>query len=295
VWQDGVKAGMDIRDVKVPACLPDNETTRTDLCDYFEKIQQFDKFAAEMLAMLEASGQLDNTIVVMSGDNGMPFPRCKATLYDLGTRVPLAIRWGDKVPGGRTVEDFVSLCDLAPTFLEAAGLKPAQVMTGRTLLPILASNKSGQVEPARDHVLTAMEQHVFAYPSRAIRTADYLYVVNFGPANWRTGQGDGPVPTYEFTYRHWPSGAEAFSFNIDPSPTKQFMLLHPDDPAVKPVYGLSFGQRPEEELYDLKADPGQLKNVADAPGNAEIKQNLRARLEAELQASEDPRILVERP
>lgn len=291
VWQDGVKSGMDIEEVRVPAGLPDNETTRTDLCDYYEKIQQFDGFAEEILALLQESGELENTIVVMSGDNGLPFPRCKATLYDTGTQVPLAIRWGAKVPGGRTVDDFVSLCDLAPTFLEAAGLKPAGEMTGKSLLPILASEKSGRVEPARDHVLTGMEQHVFPHPARAIRTDDYLYVVNFGPANWNTGRGDGPAPSYDFTHQHWPSGAEAFSFNMDPSPTKQFMLRHPNHPSVKPVYALSFGPRAGEELYDLKADPHQLRNVADDPARSEIKQKLRERLERELKSSKDPRML----
>ncbi len=294
VWKDGVKSGMDIEKVKVPACLPDNDTTRIDLCDYYERIQQFDLFAAEMLALLEQNGELENTIVVMSGDNGMPFPRCKATLYDQGTHVPLAIHWGAKVPGGRTVEDFVSLCDLAPTFLEAAGLEPADVMTGKSLLPILTSEKSGQVELERDLVLTGMEQHVFHYPSRAIRTADYLYIRNFNPANWRTGRGDGPLPSYDFTHRHWPSGAEAFSYNMDPSPTKQFMLHHPKDASVRPVYALSFGRRPEEELYDLKVDPAQLNNVAYDSAQAPITRMLRERLDKELKASQDPRVTAGR-
>lgn len=289
VWRDGVKTGMNIDDVEVPACLPDNETTRTDICDYYEKIQRFDAYAAEILATLEENGELDNTFVVMSGDNGLPFPRCKATLYDTGTRVPLAIRWGGKVPAGRKIRDFVSLCDLAPTFVEAAGLTAAEQMTGKTLLPLLTSTKSGQVDPSRDHVLTAMERHVFPYPSRAIRTADFLYVMNFRPADWPTGQGSGPPPTYDFTIRHWPMDAEAFSFNVDPSPTKQFMLHHPEDPTVKPLYDLSFGRRKKEELYDLKIDPEQLKNVAGTSAYSQIEQTLETRLKAALKANADPR------
>jgi len=292
VWQDGVKSGMNPDDVAVPACLPDTETTRIDLCDYYERIGQFDRFATEMLALLEESDELENTIVVMSGDNGMPFPRCKATLYDQGTHVPLAIRWGAKAQGGRRVDDLVSLCDLAPTLLAAAGIEAPDQMTGRSLLPLLESNTSGQADAARDHVLTGVERHVFATPARAIRTADHLYIRNFNPNTWETGQGDGPVPIYDFSRRHWPSGAEAFSYNVDPSPTKQFMLLNPEHAAVTPVYDLAFGRRPEEELYDLSVDPEQVNNVANNPAYGDAKQALAARLEAELKASADPRILL---
>lgn len=286
---EGVKSGMDAANVEVPACLPDNETTRADLCDYYLMVQRFDKMAADMIALVEEADELDNTIVVMSGDNGLPFPRCKATLYDTGTRVPLAIRWGAKVKGGRTLKDFVSLCDIAPTFLEAAGINPPEEMTGRALTPILLSEASGRIDPTRDHVLTGMERHVFPNPSRAIRTADFLYISNFEPETWRTGRGDGPPPTYDFTERHWPSGAEAFSFNVDPSPTKQFMWHHPEDSTVKGAFALAFGRRPTEELYDLKNDPDQLRNVAGQAEYEETRQELHRALEAELQSTNDPR------
>ena len=112
-------------------------------------MQRFDRHLGRLLETLEKAGELDNTIVVVTSDNGMPFPRCKANLYDLGTHVPLAIRWPGKIKAGRIVEDFVSLEDLAPTFLEVAGLKPPAAMTGRSLLNVLTSEKSGQVDPAK--------------------------------------------------------------------------------------------------------------------------------------------------
>ncbi|TWU38378.1 sulfatase-like hydrolase/transferase [Novipirellula artificiosorum] len=84
-----------------------------------------------------------------------------------------------------------NLCDLAPTFLESAGLKPPGQMTGRSLMPILESNKAGQVDPMRTFVLTGMERHVYSYPSRALRTKDYLYIRNFDPENWPTGEIEG--------------------------------------------------------------------------------------------------------
>ena len=130
----GVRAGMDPAKVQVPAVFPDTPEVRSDICDYFFEIQRFDRQIGEMLELIEKAGQLDNTLVVITSDNGMPFPRAKANLYDLGTRMPLAIRWPKRIPGGRTVDDFVNLTDLAPTFLEAAGLTPPEAMTGRSLL-----------------------------------------------------------------------------------------------------------------------------------------------------------------
>jgi len=239
-------------------------------------------------------GLLDRTIVVISGDNGMPFPRCKATLYDMGTHVPLAIRWGKEIATrGRTVTDFVTLCDIAPTLLEAAHIVPPPVMTGRSLLPILHSNQAGRVDASRDHVLTGIERHVFQTPCRAIRTDDFLYIRNFGPENWPTGRGEGPPPTYDFTKKHWPSGAEAFSYNSDPSPTKQYMQQNADNQAVAPYCKLAFGPRPAEELYDLKNDPDQMNNVAGEPQYESKRKRLRERLDTGLQKSGDPRIVAE--
>jgi len=289
----GVKSGIKLSDVKVPACLPDNEIVRSDVADYLWEVQRFDREVGEVMARLETMGELDNTIVVVSGDNGMPFPRCKATLYDQGTRVPLAIRWGTKVHRGRTVSDFVSLCDLAPTFLEAAGVKPSDQITGRSLMPVLLSKNSGQIDPKRTFVLTGMEQHVYPYPARALRTKDYLYIRNFNPESWPTGEVKGHNPRYNFASESWPVESDAFSFNIDPSPSKQFLRLHRHDADTKPFVDLVFSQRPQEELYNLAEDPDQLHNVAQDPKYAKARQRLCRKLDVELIKSNDPRLAVE--
>ena len=274
----GVASGMKLADVRVPACLPDNETTRSDLCDYFFAVQRFDRDTGEIIKAIEDAGELDNTLVVVSGDNGLPFPRCKSNLYDTGTNVPLAVRWPAKVKGGRVVEDFVSLTDLCPTFLEAAVLKPLECMTARSFMNVLAAKSGGQVDATRDHVLTGMERHANAragnvgYPMRAYRTAEYLYIRNFAPDRWPAGDPEA--------YR-----------DIDGGPTKSYMLAHREDPAVKPLFELACGKRPAEELYDLKADPAQLKNVAGDPAYAETLKKLSAALTAELKATGDPRIV----
>ena len=290
----GQRSGIDLSKVAVPACLPDNETVRSDVADYLWEVQRFDREVGEIVASLKAIGELENTILVVSGDNGMPFPRCKATLYDQGTRVPLAICWGAMVRGNRKVEDFVSLCDLAPTFLEAAGLSPSPQMTGRSLMPILASDEAGTVDPSRSFVLTGVEKHVYPYPKRALRTRDFLYIRNFEPGKWPTGEKNGGMQQYDFVKTSWPTDPGAFSFAIDPSPSKQFLRLNRDHPEIKVFTNLSFARRPVHELYDLKNDPDQLRNIADDPAYAQVLQQLQQQLEAELVRSNDPRVVAEK-
>jgi len=275
----GAASGMKLTDVSVPPCLPDSETVRSDLCDYYWEVQRFDGEVGEMLEALAAAGELDNTLVVISGDNGLPFPRCKSNLYDLGTHVPLAVRWPKRVKGGRVIEDFVSLADLAPTFCQAAGVAPPAEMTARSFLDVITGAKAGRVDPKRDHVLTGKERHTKAqagssagYPSRAIRTHEYLYIRNFKPDRW-------------------PAGTPEVFRDIDNSPSKKYMMAHRSDPKVARLFELAFGKRPAEELYDLSADPGQLNNVADRPEHAEVKAKLAKALMAELKATKDPRAL----
>ncbi len=287
-WQASLRSDLDLESIEVPPYLPDNETTRTDLGDYYLTVQQLDHFAGEILNKLEKAGELENTIIVMTGDNGMPFPRAKATLFDSGTRVPLAIRWGAKVKGSREITDFVNLTDLAPTFLEATGLPVPDTMTGRSLLSTLTSEQSGQVEEHRTYVLTGMERHVYPYPSRAIRTRDFLYIRNFAPEQWPPGKAKGDEPVFDFTKTPWPTQSGAFSHNIDPGPTKQWMRLN-----ESPQNAQAFGRKPAEELYDLKIDPHQLTNLlatAEFRISIELKRKeLATRLVDELRASHDPR------
>ena len=174
-------AGIQLSSVTLPPHFPDTPEARGDLADYYAQVQRFDQQIGSLVKSLKQRGELDSTIFVVTSDNGMPFPRAKATLYDLGTQAPLAIRWGNAVPKNRRVSDFVSLCDLAPTFLEIAGLPIPKQMTGRSLLPILRSSKQGQVDPHREFVLTGLERHCFSYPSRALRDASHLFIRNYAP------------------------------------------------------------------------------------------------------------------
>ncbi|MBS0207707.1 MAG: sulfatase [Planctomycetes bacterium] len=284
----GVGRGMKLADVRVPSCFPDNELVRSDVADYYFEVERFDREVGEAISQLEATGELDNTIIVMTGDHGMPFPRGKSNLYDLGCHVPLVLRWGAKVKPGRVLEDFVSLTDLAPTFLEAAGVAPLAEMTGHSLLPTLLSDRAGWIEPRRHHVIYGKERHVPSqekgnlggYPSRAIRTADHLYIRNFAPERWPNGIADGEQSFIGNSYA-----------DCDDGPTKTFLIQHQSDPAVRKFFDLAFAKRPAEELYDLKNDPQQLVNVADQPAYHKLKTGLSGALMEELRASGDPRIV----
>lgn len=276
----GIASGMDPSKVRVPAVFPDTPEVRSDICDYFFEIQRFDREVGEMLAMLEEAGQLENTIVVVTSDNGMPFPRAKANLYDLGARMPLAIRWPKKVPGERTVDDFVSLIDLAPTFLEAVGLEVPEQMNGKSLMPILTSKKSGDVVEGRDYIVTGRERHAWCridglgYPARMIRAKDFLYIRNYEPDRWPAG-----------TFRI--KSNEGHYGDIDNSPTKNLMINQQDQ--WPRLFDLSFGKRPAEELYDCNKDPDQVINLASDPAYEETLRELSTRLTAHLKATRDPR------
>ena len=137
----GARSGMRLDEIQLFPHFPDSPEVRGDVADYYWEVQRFDREVGEMLALLQKRGELDRTVVVMTGDHGMPFPRCKANLYDCGARVPLAIR-GPDVAAGRVVEAFVSLTDLAPAFLELGGVEPPAAMTGRSLLPLLRAERA---------------------------------------------------------------------------------------------------------------------------------------------------------
>ena len=267
----GAKAGIDPSKIELPTVFPDHPSVRVDVANYYGEVQRFDRECGKILTQLASNKELENTVVIMTSDNGMPFPRCKATLYDMGTRVPLAIKWPKKIAAGREVMDFVSLHDLAPTILELAGVAKPSTMNANSLTDILLSPVSGQIDPSRDHVLTGMERHVECNPQRAIRTSGYLLIKNYY-------QGEWPV-----------AEASDYNYNIDPSPTKSYMMSNRDAPLVRRLYDLAFAARPAIELYDLRLDPQQVNNVADHVEYAGIRSELEDRLVQGLERSQDPR------
>ncbi|NWK57601.1 sulfatase [Verrucomicrobiaceae bacterium N1E253] len=279
----GIKSGMDPAKVQLPPYYPDHPSVRSDICDYYFEVQRFDREVGELLDRLKQSGELDNTLVVMTGDHGWPFPRGKSNLYDIGARVPLAMQWGDKLGGKRRIDDFVSFVDFAPTFLELAGVDRPDDMSGRSLLPLLLSQKSGQVEPSRSHVIYGKERHVpcqekgtIAAPCRAIRNHKFLYIHNFFPDRWPVG-----APEAEFR-SNWA--------DCDNGPSKSYILDHRVELQSIQAYELCFAKRPQDELYDVKNDPWQIHNLAADPKHAETLKQLRTQLMQELQTTGDLRV-----
>ncbi len=213
----------------------------------------------------------------------MPFPRVKGQIYDDGFHIPFAARWGDRVKPGRTVTDFITFPDLAPTLLEAAGVKRHPQMTGQSFLPQLLAKQSGRIDPKRDHTLLGKERHDIgrtdgdllsvAYPARAIRTDRFLYVRNFKPERWPGGD-----PQYGL-------------LNCDNSPTKKYLTGLSMGSVDYPFYEMSFGKRPSEELYDMAVDPDCVRNLAGNETHAAVKARLWRQLESELKAQGDPRVL----
>jgi len=274
----GVKAGVDLSRITVPPFLPDTAAVRSDLADYYAEVRRFDAELATLLATLERLGEIDNTLIIVTSDNGMPFPRAKANVYDAGTRMPLAMRWPSRIARGTTIEALVSLTDLAPTILESARVTIPSSIAGRSVLSLL----DGKTPNGWDRAFTERERHAnvragdASYPARAIRTADYLYVRNYRPDRWPAGD-----PTLHFAVG--PFG------DIDDGPTKQLLIARRDDLASDNFFRLSMAKRPAEELYDLRKDPAQLTNVAADKSYAQAKARLAKELAAWQRETGDPR------
>lgn len=259
---------MDAGRVKVPAHLPDKPAVRDDILNYYCEVQQFDKECGAILRTLAARGELENTVVVVTSDNGWQMPRGLANCYDLGVRIPMAMRYPARVKAGERREDFVSIGDLAATFLEAAGVALPAGLTASSLF-------SGK---RRDAMFLERERHAnvragnLSYPVRGVRTREFLYLRNFEPKRWPAGD---PVLV-------WAVGPYG---DVDDSPSKRLIMAE----KAQPYFDLCFGKRPEEELYDLRKDPGQVRNVAGEAGYAKVQAELAAKVAGWMKETGDPR------
>ncbi|MFO1347856.1 MAG: sulfatase [Pseudomonadales bacterium] len=260
--------------IVVPSFLPDVPAVRKDIADYLYEIQYFDKQLGDILQLLEARGELDNTVIVYTSDNGMPFPRAKSTNYEYGTHEPFAVRWGNAISEHQDVTDFISLTDIAPTFLDLAGITPPAAMTGHSFRQQLFARKSGRVDSNRDSAFSGFERHIGSarlenrgYPSRAIHTDKFLYIVNLTPDRWPAGRP--------------PNLADI----DDDSPTKMTIA---DRGRFEKFWKLAADKRPAEELYAIDRDPYQIHNLANNPEFSTTKEILKQRLQQEMQQTGDP-------
>jgi arylsulfatase A-like enzyme len=279
----GVEAGKDPSAVDLPPYWPDEKRVRNDILNYAVEIEEFDRHLGQMLRIIKKRGELEHTLVVVTTDHGMPFPQAKGQIFELGLHVPLAIMWGDEIRNpGRTVTDYVSLIDLAPTFIEAAGLDWQETgmhsTPGTSLTDIFQSSKSGRVNPERDHVLVGREKHDvgrpfnWGYPVRGIIEEGMLYVNNLKPDRWPAGR---PETGYS---------------NHSGSPTKTALLEARTHPKRHFMWRMCLGKRPAEMLYDIEEDRYNVNNLADHPDYREKKHELKTRLYHKLEEQNDPRV-----
>ncbi len=280
----GAAAGKDISKIEVPGFLPDHEIVRSDIADYYFEIEWMDTHLGRMLQTLELAGELDNTIVIITSDNGMPFPRAKTTCYDFGTHLPLAIQWGDKIKGGYVVDDFISFIDFAPTILEAAGIDIPVEMSGSSFLKVMLAQRSGQIDSSRNRVFTALERHTYCrpdgmpYPIRSIRKGSWLYLVNLEADRWPAGNPDFDSPH------------QGFYGDVDRGPTRAHLIANQNDPFMQNYFEISFSKRPPVELYNVVEDPFQLHNLATNSAYADLSAQLRKELFTYLAKTGDPRM-----
>ncbi len=283
-FQSGVRLGKKLSQIdRVPSYWEDNEISRHDMLDYAIEVEHYDTHLGRILEQIEAAGQLDNTLVVATSDHGMPFPRVKGQAYYHSNHIPLAIRWPQGIEGrGRVVTDFVNFTDLAPTFLEAAGITAPgpimQALSGRSLFDIFTVGHSGRINVTRDHVLVGKERHDtgrpndWGYPIRGIHNGRFLYLENFKSTRWPAGN---PETGY---------------LNCDGSPIKTDILAQRRSGQNQTLWDLSFGKRPPVEYYDLQADPDCVNNLAEATPHATRRQALRNQMMNELKHQGDPRM-----
>ncbi len=295
-----------LSEVNVPGFFPDHEVVRGDILDYAVEIEWFDLHLQRMLSYLEEIGELENTIVIVTADNGMPFPRAKANGYEYGIHVPFAIRFPQEFPGGRVVEDPISFADLAPTILELTktnneGMLP---FSGESILTILKSEKDGVVDPTKEYVFSGRERHSssrylnWGYPQRMIRSKDYLLIWNIKPERWPAGAPqrladgteDNLLPMYGIDDDGNHHSDWAFT-DIDAAPAKSFIIENMEDDNIRPFFDLSVGKRPEFEFFNVNKDPFCLSNLSGKEQYATIENEMKTVLMDELKESHDPRVV----
>lgn len=236
--------------VRPPAVIPDQPETRADMADYEASARELDRGAGIVLDALEAAGLAGDTLVICTTDHGLAFPGMKCSLTDHGTGVLLILRGAGAFGGGRVLDALVAQIDLFPTLCEALGIARPDWLQGTSLLPLLR-DEAGSV---REEAFSEVTYHAAYEPQRSVRTDRWRYIRRFD------GRTAPVLP------------------NVDDSPTKTVLME------------AGWGERTvePEALYDCLLDPMQRVNVIDRPELAGVAEDLRARLDRWMRATDDP-------
>ena len=276
------KHGLHLADIPVPEFLPNTPGVRRSRANMLYELCLADEDLGRVLQVLQDAGELANTLVIVTGDNGTGILRAKTNLYDWGVHEPLAMMWPARIKAGRRVDDFVNFIDIAPTLLEAAGLPVPPEMSGRSLTPLLISPDSGRLDPGRSFTVCGLEWHGEFDPinlaGRTIRDERYHYIVNYGsgprialPENARAPDAD-------------------YAKSAESNSVQALLNNHAGHPALQRFLPLLINPRPREELYDLQEDPWELHNLASSAEHAGIKARLKSQLEDYQRRTKDPRL-----
>lgn len=300
-----IRNGKTIKQVDVPGFLPDSEEIREDMLDYAVEIEWADSHLCKMLNYLDSIGELNNTIVIATADNGMPFSRSKANCFEYGIHVPMAICYPNGFSAGRSVKDLVGFTDLAPTILELAGVEAEGMlpMSGKSIVSILKSKKKGIVDKSKKYVFSGRERHSssrwhnLGYPQRAIRGMDYLLIWNIKPERWPAGAPQAinhktgdiyPMYGLDKAGKHHPEWAFT---DVDAAPSKSYLIGNNHNSKVHIYFDMAYAKRAEFELYNVVQDPYCLHNLIGNKKYKNIEIEMKSELLKELKKSSDPRII----
>jgi N-sulfoglucosamine sulfohydrolase len=258
---------FDPKKIPVPPFLPDQSEVRAELAEFYESATRLDDGVGRVLKVLEEAKKLDDTLVIFVSDNGIPFPGAKTTMYDAGVHLPMIVRRpGQKA--GVVSSAMVSWTDIVPTVLDWCGVKPEPVgkkgvpLPGHSILPILEQEK-----PAGWDVVFGSHQFheiTMYYPVRMVRTRQYKYLFNIA---------------HRLEFPH--------ASDLWASPTWQGILKRGDKMMGNRSVD-SYLNRDKEELYDLQADPHELKNLATDPKYADVLADMRKRCREWQEKTNDP-------
>lgn len=242
--------------VTIPGTLLDAPEVRAEVARFYDGLRRMDATVGAMVRRLAERGDGANTVGMFTSDNGPPFPFAKTTLYEAGIHMPL-IAWGAGVQAGATRDELVSLVDVLPTFLDLAGDSGGGAFDGRSMAALLRG-ENATAPPWRSAIFATHDTHRVEpdIPSRSVRFDDWKYI------------------------RTWPEGRLFANLVMHTSETWRAMVAAADrgDEAVAARL-TRFVQRPEEELFDLAADPFELNNLAGTPEHAEVLRRAREWME----------------
>ncbi|MEM1442299.1 MAG: sulfatase [Verrucomicrobiota bacterium] len=256
-WNLGDPSAYPPKEIELPKYFADTPATREGMSRYLAEISYYDGQIGEILDLLEKHDLADNTIVMVSSEQGSSFPFAKWTLYDAGLKTALVVRWPGKIKGGTRTDAMVEYVDVVPTILEAIGVDATSPLDGKSFFPVLA----GETDQHKDHVFGIMTTRGInkgseTFGIRSARSQDYLYIQNL-------------TPEIKFT-------------NACTSSPEFLSWVEKADKGAKKAARLvkKYHYRPAEELYEVSGEWHNWKNLADSPDHASIKEELKAQLES---------------